>query len=129
MPGLAQQMADFGGKREETSLGKGMEEFIDTAILDFTHMTVLIYILREGRDGVSVGQICSVIGDPRKIVQGVLKHFVELGMLRATGGILSKKYLYEREGPRAHLVSKLMKLWKHKDGHEIVLRRVLAPKS
>ncbi len=127
MPGFAQQMADFSSKPEKVELGKAMDGFISTAIRDFTHMTVLIYLISEGRDGVTVGQISSVIGDPKKVVAGVVKHFEGLGLVRMVGGVLSKKYMYEREGPRAMLVSKLMKLWAHKQGHGVILRKILTP--
>ena len=128
MPGYAREMADFGARREGASLGKPMESFIDNAIPDFTHMTVLIYLVREGREGVTVGEVSKIIGDPKRVVQAVFERFLKLDMVRVEAKLLSKKYHYQREGARAHLVSKLLKLWEHKEGHEIVLRRILATK-
>jgi hypothetical protein len=121
-------MAEHGGGGQKASLGATMENFIDTAIVDFTHMTVLIYLVREAKAGCTAGDVSKVIGDPKKVVQRVFDRFKELGMVRVSGGLLSKKYFYEREGPKALLVSKLLKLWEHRQGHEIVLKRVLAPK-
>jgi hypothetical protein len=129
MPGYAQQMADFSGKKSGVALGKQIEQFIDQALLDFTHMTVLLYLVREGKSGCTPGGISSVIGDPKKVIQQVLDRFQKLGLVRISGGFLSRKYFYEREGPRAMLVSRLIKLWEHKQAHEVVLKKVLTPKS
>ena len=126
MPGYAQQMADFGGQKQ-LSLGPQFEAFIDSTLLDFTHMTVLLYMVRHGRDGCSPADIAGITGDSKRVVQKVLQFFEEQGLVRSVGGLLSKKYVYEKEGRQAQLVFNLLKLWEHKQTHELVLRRILAP--
>jgi hypothetical protein len=122
-------MAEFGGRREEARLGEAMENFIASALLDFTHMTVLIYLVREGRTGVTASDVAKVTGDSRRTVQGVLDLFLQLEIVRLEKKLLGARYHYQREGPRAHLVASLLKLWEHKEGHSLVLKRVLGRKS
>ena len=127
MPGLGREMAFLGGKKD-LALGPALDRFIAAALLDFTHMTVLMYMVREARGGCSVGDIAKFIGDPKRVIQQVLDRFLGLELVRVSGGIF-KKYAYQREGPRAGLVVKLLKLWEHPEGHQMVLRKILEPKS
>jgi hypothetical protein len=128
MPGLGQQLAEFGG-RGAVQLGKNLEEFISIALRDFTHMTVLMYMVREAREGCTAGDVAGVTSDPKPVIQAVLDRFLQLQLIREAGGFFSKKYIYQREGPRAQLVVNLIKLWEHKGAHEEILRRVLAPRK
>lgn len=123
MPGLAGDLAAFGG-RKELELGKNLEAFIRSALPDFTHMTVLMYMVREAGEGCSTGDIAKFIGDPKRVVQKVIDRFLQLEMLRTTGGLF-KKYVYRRDGPRAELVARMLKLWEHPQTHDAVLKRVL----
>ena len=128
MPGLGKDMAAFG-QRQDLQLGRNLEEFISVALRDFTHLTVLMYMVREARAGCSAGDIARITNDPKPEIQAVLDRFRLLNMVREAGGLFARKYMYEREGPRAHLVSALLKLWEHKSTHDEILRRVLAPKK
>lgn len=125
MPGLAEEMAAFGGgKKQKVELGKQLESFLAGALPDFTHMTVLMYMVREARDGCSTGDIAKFIGDPKKVIQAVLDRFLKLEIVRTSGGLF-KKYFFNREGPKAALVHRLLKLWEHPHTHELILKRVL----
>ncbi len=123
MPSLAEDMAAFGGSKE-LELGKNLKAFIKSALPDFTHMTVLMYMVREAREGCSTGDVAKFIGDPKRVVQKVIDRFLQLEMLRTSGGLF-KKYQFRRDGPRAELVVRLLKLWEHPQTHDAVLKRVL----
>ncbi len=124
MPGLGQEMAAFSGKKQKVELGKQLESFLADALPDFTHLTVLMYMVREARDGRSTGDISKFIGDPKKVIQRVLDCFLKLEIVRTSGGLF-KKFHFNREGPRASLVSRLLKLWEHPQTHDLILKRVL----
>jgi hypothetical protein len=128
MPGFAEQMAEFGSQKE-VKLGAQIEAFVDKAVPDFTHMTVLLYLVKETREGQTVGAITKVTGDAKAVVQAVLDRFERLGLLRVSEGFLSRKYAYERENQQAAMVSRLIKLWEHRETHHLILNRVLAPKA
>ncbi|MHC4915629.1 MAG: MarR family transcriptional regulator [Planctomycetota bacterium] len=110
-------------------LDKQLEEFIRIALLDFTHMTVLMYMVREAREGCSVGQIAKVTGDSKSVIQRVLDRFDELDMVSRSGGLFSRKYAYDRGGPRAELVSRMIKLWEHRSAHELILQKIFTPRK
>ena len=128
MPGLGHEMAALGGKKQ-FSLGPKIEGFIREALPDFAHLTVLMYLVRQAKGGCSAGEVAKFIGDPKKVTQKVLDRFERLEMVRVAGGILGKKYAYERNGPRALLVDRLLKLWEHPQAHDLVLRKILEPKG
>ncbi len=130
MPGLGRDMVKLGGaKKKELVLGTKLEEFISIALLDFTHMTVLMFMVREAGGGCSVGQVAKVTGDSKAAIVKVLDRFEQLKVVRSSGGLFGKKYAYERNGPRAELVSRMIKLWEHRAAHELILKKILAPRK
>ena len=113
---------------QQIDLGKSMGEFIDSALPDFTHLTVLMYLVRQAKGPCSCGGIAGETSDPKRLIQGVLDRFEKMGLVRVSSGFLSKKYALDRDGAKMDLVSRLVKLWEHPQSHEVVLRRVLTPK-
>ncbi len=128
MPGLSEHLSSFRGN-QQIDLGKNLTGFIDSALPDFTHLTVLMYLVRGARTPVTPGQIADETGDPKKMIQQVLDRLEKHGIVRISSGFLTKKYALDREGAKMELVTRLVKLWEHPQTHEAVLRRVLAPKS
>lgn len=114
---------------QQIELGKGLESFISAALPDFTHMTVLIYLIRQAKDSCSAGDVASTTGDPKAAVQAVLDRFEKLELVRCSQGLLGRKYAFHREGPRAELAIRLIKLWEHPQSHETILRRIFAGRA
>ncbi len=129
MVGLSDHMGAIRAGQQPIDLGKTMGDFIDQTLPDFTHLTVLMYLVRRAKGPCGIGDIAGETGDPKKTIQEVLDRFEKLGVVRTSSGFLSRKYALDREGPRMELVARLIKLWEHPQSHEAVLRRVLAPKG
>jgi hypothetical protein len=127
VPNLYEEMGAVGA-RKQLDLGKAMDGFIADALPDFPHFTVLMYLVRQAKEPCSAGDIAAVTNDPKKLIQDILDRFLGLELVRTSGGLFGKKYLFERQGPRSELVTRLIKLWEHPQAHEAVLRRILGPK-
>jgi DNA-binding transcriptional ArsR family regulator len=125
MPGLSDELASLGGSRQPLELGKAIEGFIAATLPDFTHFTVLMFLTRQAKGFVSAGDVAEVTGDSKRTVGAVLERFKELGLVEASGGFLSTKYAFKREGQQAELAARLLKLWEHSQTHQIVLCRLL----
>jgi hypothetical protein len=128
VPGLSDQLSSFHSS-QTVDLGKGLCALIDEALPDFTHLTVLMYLTRNAKGPVTVGEVADQTGDPKKAIQAVLDRFEKQGIVRCSVGFLSRKYAVDRESLKMELIGRLVKLWEHPQSHEAVLRRVLAPKS
>ena len=128
MPGLSDQLSDFHSS-QTVDLGKGLCALIDEALPDFTHLTVLMFLIRSAKGPVTVGEIAEATGDPKKAIGAVVDRFEKQGLVRCSTGFLSRKYAVDRESIKMELIGRLVKLWEHPQSHEAVLRRVLAPKS
>ena len=128
MPGWGQDMAAYGGKKD-IQLGKKLDGFIKSALPDFTHMTVLIYLVRGSQEGCTAGNIARLTGDPKREIQKVLDRFKGLELVRVSGGLLNRKYAYEHGSPQAQMVTNLLKLWRHPQSHGVILRKILDPKA
>jgi len=128
MPGLSDHMSDIRSSSQPLDLGKSVGEFIDAALPDFTHLTVLMYLVRQAKGPCTVGNIAGETGDPKKTIQDVVARFEKLGVVRSSSGFLSKKYVLDRDGPKMEMVGRLVKLWERPQSHEVILRRVLTPK-
>jgi hypothetical protein len=113
---------------QQLDLGKSVGDFIDAALPDFTHLTVLMFLVRQAKAPCTVGDIAGETGDPKRTIQAVVDRFEKMGVVRTSSGFLSKKYALDRDGPRMDMVGRLVKLWEHPQSHEVVLRRVLTPK-
>jgi hypothetical protein len=74
MPGMSEHLGDLRSS-QSIELGKGLCGLIDDAFLDFTHLTVLMYLVRTAKGPCGPSDIADVIGDPKKAVQAVLVRF------------------------------------------------------
>jgi hypothetical protein len=128
VPGLSEELSAYRPTRP-VELGKGLENFIDTALPDFTHLTVLLYLMRKARGPCTAGEIAEETGDPKKTIGDVLERFERLEMVQPSAGLFTRKYQLNRQGAKMDLVARLVKLYEHPQAHEAVLRRVLTPKS
>ena len=130
MPGYSDYLNDFRGSgAQPLDLGKAIGGFIDSALPDFTHLTVLMFLVRNAKTPCTAGAIADETGDSKRTVQAVLERFEKHGMVRSVPAFLSKKYALNREGAGMEVVGRLAKLWDHPQSHEAILRRVLAPKA
>jgi hypothetical protein len=111
---------------QQVDLGKGLESFIAAALPDFTHMTVLIYLVRHVKGTCSVGEVASASGDSKAVIQAVLDRFQRLELVRASRGLLGTKYAFARDGVRGDLAIRLLKLWDRPQTHETILRRIVS---
>jgi DNA-binding transcriptional ArsR family regulator len=125
MPGLGEELASFRARSPEIELGRNLEDFISEVLPDFTHFTVLMFLVRQARGFVSAGDVAEITGDSKGTVRAVLELFKERGLVEVSGGFLSTKYAYRRDGPKAELVVRLLKLWEHSQTHQAVLCRLL----
>jgi DNA-binding MarR family transcriptional regulator len=114
---------------QQVDLGKGLESLITAALPDFTHMTVLLYLMRQAKDAVSASDVAAATGDPKAAIQAVLDRFEKLELVRCSQGLLGRKYAFHREGPRSELAIRLLKLWEHPQSHEVILRKIFAGKA
>jgi DNA-binding MarR family transcriptional regulator len=128
VPGLSGELNAFQADRP-LELGKGIEKFIEAALLDFTHLTVLMYLVRKAEGPCTPGEIAEDIGDPKKTIADVLERFEKLAIVRSSPGLLTRKYLLDRQAAGMELVIRLIKLWEHPQTHGAILHRVLAPKG
>ena len=116
-------------RSQQIELGKGLESFIAAALPDFTHMTVLIFLSRLVKDTCSVGEVAEATGDSKAAVQAVLDRFAKLELVRCSQGLLGRKYAFLRDGARADLAIRLLKLWEHPQAHELILRKIFAGRA
>jgi hypothetical protein len=126
MPGLSDELAGLRTGSQDLDLGPGLDKFISEALPDFTHFAVLMFLARQAKSFVSVGEVADVTGDGRSVVAAVLERFHKLGLVESSGGLLTTKYAFKRAARQAETVARLLKLWTHPRSHQTILRRLLA---
>lgn len=125
MPGMKDGPAGGGPRQPQVEIDKAVEDLIASALPDFTHFTVLMFLTRQAKGAVRAEDIAAVTGDSRETVGAVLERFGELGLVEAAGGPGPAGCAYRRDGPLAGAVAKLLRYWEHSRTHQTVLCRLL----
>jgi hypothetical protein len=110
-------------KAKILDLGKRVEELIATAVPDIIHIWVLAKLVSAGRDGAVMNDLRAGMETSKSDVVAVIKRFEKLDLVR-TKGLLSKTYTFNREEKWSETAIKLVKLWKHPQGHQSVLEAI-----
>jgi hypothetical protein len=105
------------------ALGKRAEEFIAMALPDLIHIWVLSKLVSIGKTGAAINDLRAGIDSSKGDVVQVLDKLAKLGLVRSSG-LISKKYTFCREEQWSDVAIKLVKLWKHPQGHASVLEAI-----
>jgi hypothetical protein len=117
--GMTQEYRAFQASRK-IDIGRQLEEFVGRAVPDIMHMWVLARLVECGPEGASLSHLRTGIEAPKSDVTAALGRFEKLGLL-GTRGLIGKKYFLPRGVPGSDLALRLVKLWKHPQGHQGVL--------
>ena len=110
---------------KQVNLGRSLEELIALAVPDVLHVWVLARLVGAGKEGCSVSQVAVGADAPRSAVTAALERFEKLGLARSRRRLMSRSYVFAREGARADLAIRMVKLWKHPQAHGSVLNRIM----
>ena len=104
-------------------LGKRAEEFIARALPDIIHIWVLAKLVGAGKEGAAMNDLRAGMETPKSDVLEAIARFEKLDLVR-TQGMFSKTYFFKREEKWSDIAIKLVKLWKHPQGHASVLEAI-----
>lgn len=122
--GMTGDFRAFHASRK-VDLGGPLESFIGLAIPDVHHILMLDRLVRAGKDGGTPAALRENVDVPKASASTALNHFEKLGLARAKRNLMSKTYTMVRDGTRADLAIRLVKLWKHPQAHQSVLQAIL----
>ncbi len=104
-------------------LGKRAEEFIAVALPDIIHIWVLAKLVGSGKAGAAMNDLRAGMETPKSDVLDAIAGFDKLDLVR-TEGVFGKTYFFKREGKWSDIAIKMVKLWKHPQGHASVLEAI-----
>jgi hypothetical protein len=104
-------------------LGKRAEQFISRAVPDIVHIWVLSKLVGAGKSGATVNDLRAGMETSKNDVLAVLGRFEQFDLIRSQG-VFAKTYFFCREEQWSDVAIKLVKLWKHPQGHASVLEAI-----